>query len=556
MIGRRYRVERKIGDGATAEVFLAYDTVLNRFVAIKLLRTHYAADRGFRLRFEREAQQAARLTHPNVVAIFDVGEEKGLPFLVMEYVDGQPLDEIIREEAPLHPDDVAILVEQVASALDEAHRRGLIHRDIKPQNVLVDRQGVAKVADFGIAKGVADAAMTDSGLVTGTAAYVSPEQASGLIATPESDVYSLAVVAYEMLTGRVPFERESAMAAAIAHVNDAPPDPSDLNPGVPSEVADIVLRGLAKNPTQRFHSAGEFARTLSGWAHYHPEDWRAARDRARSTSQFPAVRPKADVIDSASRVDSASVPPPLDADPRGESSDRDASGRILRPRNLALLILPVALIASWRIASSGHGAQSPTATPSVRIESTARIVVRQTPAPTAAPSATSAPQPPAVDLTGLDLIGRPADDASAALTAAGLSSTRVDEGSLTVPLGSVIRIDPASSAPAGSTVSLVVSVGDKVRIPFDLQGQPSATVERALTDLGLTVAGSIGVSAQTIQAAGVDLAANDIEDGDVVGVQDNGATFGAWVERGVQVTLVIYDASLGETVEPTIQPNT
>ncbi|MGI8477050.1 MAG: protein kinase domain-containing protein, partial [Thermomicrobiales bacterium] len=245
-VGRRYRIERKIGEGGTAEVYLAFDSVLNREVALKWLRPQFAADRGFRSRFEREAQAAARMNHPNIIAIFDVGEDRGLPFIVMEYIPGQTLDAIIADEAPLHPDDVAILMDQVGAALDFAHAQGIVHRDIKPQNILVDPTGLVKVVDFGIAKGLSDSALTQSGTSIGTAQYVSPEQASGLMATPESDIYSLAVVAYEMVTGVLPFTGETVVGIATQHITNPPPDPSDVNRELPHEVADIILRGLDK----------------------------------------------------------------------------------------------------------------------------------------------------------------------------------------------------------------------------------------------------------------------------------------------------------------------
>jgi serine/threonine protein kinase len=270
IVNRRYRLERKIGEGATAEVFLGFDIVLNRRVAIKTLRREYAANRAFRLRFEREAQTAARFTHPNIIGIFDVGEDHNLPFIVMEYVEGQTLREIIDAEGPFHPDDVAVLVEQVAAGLDYAHQHGLVHRDIKPQNILVDRHGLAKVVDFGIAKGLTDSSLTETGTSLGTVHYISPEQASGLMATPESDIYSLGVIAYEMLTGQLPFDADSAVGIAMRHLNDPPPDPSEINPDVPPEASDLVLQALEKNPTRRFPTAGAFARAMGDWRLYQP----------------------------------------------------------------------------------------------------------------------------------------------------------------------------------------------------------------------------------------------------------------------------------------------
>lgn len=264
-VNRRYKIERKIGDGGMAEVFLGRDDLLHRPVAIKSLRPQFAADANFRTRFEREAQAAASFNHPNIIDIYDVGEDRGTPYIVMEYVAGETLKEIIRSEGPFDPDDVAILIEQVASALDYAHERGFVHRDIKPQNILVDSEGLAKVVDFGIAKGLADSALTDLGSGLGTVHYTSPEQASGLMATPSSDIYSLAVVSYEMLTGRLPFESDTPVGIAMKQINEIPRHPSELNPNVPLSAGDVVMRALSKDPTKRFATAGEFASSLDNW---------------------------------------------------------------------------------------------------------------------------------------------------------------------------------------------------------------------------------------------------------------------------------------------------
>jgi serine/threonine-protein kinase len=270
LIKGRYRVGRRLGEGGMAVVYLGHDLLLGRDVAIKSPRPQFSADPGFRARFEREARAAASLSHPNIIDVYDVGEDDGTPFIVMELVRGQSLKAIIAADAPFHPDDVAELLEQIGGALDYAHVRGYVHRDIKPGNILVDEHGRARLVDFGIAKGLADGDLTEAGASFGTVGYLSPEQATGLMATPASDVYSVGVVAFEMLTGELPFAAETPVGVAMRHVHDAAPRPSHVVPGLPSQIDPIILRALAKDPTRRWGSAGAFARALRDWRNVSP----------------------------------------------------------------------------------------------------------------------------------------------------------------------------------------------------------------------------------------------------------------------------------------------
>src|ERR687889_954624 len=270
LIKGRYRVGRRLGEGGMAIVYLGHDLLLGRDVAIKSPRPQFSADPGFRARFEREASAAASLSHPNIIDVYDVGEDDGTPFIVMELVRGQSLKEIIAADAPFHPDDVAELLEQIGGALDYAHVRGYVHRDIKPGNILIDEHGRARLVDFGIAKGLADADLTVADGGFGTAAYLSPEQAEGLMATPASDVCSVGVVAFEMLTGELPFAAETPVGVAMRPVQDPAPRPSAVVPGLPPLVDPIILRALAKDPTRRWNSAGAFARALRDWRNLRP----------------------------------------------------------------------------------------------------------------------------------------------------------------------------------------------------------------------------------------------------------------------------------------------
>jgi serine/threonine-protein kinase len=250
LIDGRYKVLSRLGTGGMADVFLAEDQQLGRKIALKLLHRRFAEDPGFVERFRREAQSAAGLAHPNIVSVYDRGEYDGTYYIAMEYLPGRSLKQLIREEAPLDPVRAIDIAIQILKAARFAHRRGVIHRDLKPHNVIVDDTGHAKVTDFGIARaGASD--MTETGSIMGTAQYLSPEQAQGHAVNEASDLYSVGVVLYEMLTGRVPFDAEAAVTIALKHVSEAPPPPSRFNPAVPPELEQTVLWTLNKNPADR-----------------------------------------------------------------------------------------------------------------------------------------------------------------------------------------------------------------------------------------------------------------------------------------------------------------
>ncbi|HJR25822.1 MAG TPA: Stk1 family PASTA domain-containing Ser/Thr kinase [Acidimicrobiales bacterium] len=261
----RYELHRRIGRGGMAEVSLARDQLLDRPVAIKVLFPEFATDPAFVERFRREATAAANLNHPNVVGVYDWGEAEGTYFIVMEYVDGRSLSQILRAEGPLHPDRVADVGADVASALGFAHRNGVVHRDVKPGNVLVDQGGLVKVADFGIARAITastDENLTQVGTVMGTATYFSPEQARGDAVDPRSDIYSLGCVLYELVVGRPPFTGESPVAIAYKQVHEAPVPPRQVNSAVPPALEAIILKCLAKNPANRYPSAEDLRADL------------------------------------------------------------------------------------------------------------------------------------------------------------------------------------------------------------------------------------------------------------------------------------------------------
>ncbi|HZC12525.1 MAG TPA: protein kinase, partial [Thermoleophilaceae bacterium] len=257
----RYRILRKLGSGGMANVYLAEDEELGRRVAIKILNERYASDDSFNERFRREAKSAAALSHPNIVSIYDRGEGDGRPYIAMEVVEGRSLKELILQRGPLPIAEAVEYAKQILHAVRFAHRNGIIHRDIKPHNILLGAEDRLKVTDFGIARAGASQ-MTEVGSIMGTAQYLSPEQARGAPVTAASDLYSVGIVLYEMLTGKTPFNGDTPIEIAMKHLNEAPRPPSELRPEVPPELDQIVLRALAKDPHERYQTAEEFSADL------------------------------------------------------------------------------------------------------------------------------------------------------------------------------------------------------------------------------------------------------------------------------------------------------
>ena len=263
LLGSRYEIIEKIGSGGMATVYKAKCLVLKRYVAVKVLREEYTADNEFIKRFNTEAESAASLTHPNIVSVYDVGKEGNLYYIVMELIKGKTLKEIIVEDGRMGWKWSVKVAKQIASALETAHRNNIIHRDIKPHNIIITEEGVAKVTDFGIAKAVSNSTITAFGTTIGSVHYFSPEHAKGGYTDAKSDLYSLGVVMYEMITGKVPFDADTPVSVALKHMQEKPIEPIILNPSIPQSLNDLIMKTMEKEPSMRYSSATEIIEDLS-----------------------------------------------------------------------------------------------------------------------------------------------------------------------------------------------------------------------------------------------------------------------------------------------------
>jgi len=261
-LGGRYEIIERIGGGGMALVYRAQDILLGRNVAVKILRQQFVHDEDFVRRFRREAQAAASLSHPNIVSVYDVGQQDDTHYIVMEYVEGRNLNDIIKERAPLQPEEAVKIAAQICDALDHAHNNQIIHRDIKPHNILIGKNGRVKVTDFGIARAVTSSTITQTGSVVGSVHYLSPEHAKGVVTGEKSDLYSLGVVLYQMVTGRLPFLGESPISVALKHLQDGFEEPRKVNPLIPQSLENIILRAMRKSPGERYGSAREMLEDL------------------------------------------------------------------------------------------------------------------------------------------------------------------------------------------------------------------------------------------------------------------------------------------------------
>ncbi len=261
-LGGRYEIIEIVGEGGMSTVYKTRDRLLDRIVAVKILKEEFSKDKGFIEKFKTEALSAARISHPNIVNIYDVGMEGDVHYIVMEYVDGQTLKDIIRQEAPLPVDKAVNIAVMICDGVHHAHEKGIIHRDIKPHNILITEQGMVKVADFGIARAVSAGTITYGNNIVGSVHYFSPEQARGEVINRTTDIYSIGCILYEMLTGQVPFDADSPITVALKHIHDEIPSPRLLNPDIPVNLEGIIHKAMAKLPAQRFSTAQEMRNAL------------------------------------------------------------------------------------------------------------------------------------------------------------------------------------------------------------------------------------------------------------------------------------------------------
>ena len=355
-IARRYRLDSRLGFGGMSTVHLAMDLRLERQVAVKLLAEHLADDPAFVSRFQREAQAAARLVHPNIVQVFDSGrdERSGQYFIVMEYIEGASCAEILRDEHWVEVDQALAIIGQACEGLHYAHRHGVVHRDVKPGNLLRSREGEVKLADFGIAKATEQSSITQVGSVLGTAAYLAPEQARGEEAGPSADLYALGVVTYQLISGRLPYEATSLTELALKQQQEEPPKLDRLVAAVNPELAEAVAKALALDPRERYGNALEMGHALTDGASGIPPEAPSQRRRgvtsARATTVLPAAqrsaaptvaarRPRPGPPRVARQAVATGSPPAVSAPPRRRSS------RVLMAM-LILLALVLAIVAA------------------------------------------------------------------------------------------------------------------------------------------------------------------------------------------------------------------
>ncbi|HEX3840142.1 MAG TPA: Stk1 family PASTA domain-containing Ser/Thr kinase [Acidimicrobiales bacterium] len=501
VFSERYELNHLIARGGMAEVYRAHDRLLDRPVALKVLFPELSVDRSFVERFRREAQAAANLSHPNIVPVFDWGEDSGAYFIVMEFIDGRPLSSILKTAGPLSADRAADIGSHVAAALGYAHKHGVIHRDVKPGNVLITDEGQVKVTDFGIARAInTEESLTQTGAVMGTATYFSPEQAEGIGVDPRSDIYSLGVVLFEMVTGRAPFLGDTPVAVASKHVRDIPPVPREINPSIPPTFEAIILKSMAKDPDHRYATAEELRADLlrfnegrSVLAMNDPTAMQAALGATQVVGAVGGV----DATQAISAQTRADVVGPGD----------NGNGEVSRDRNrtrtyviiLVALLVILAIVGVLLARQLGYlGGASSFNLPNV--------------------------------------VGKPVAQATTTLKGDGLKVSTTNQATTTYAVGTVLKTDPAAGALVknGNTVTLTVAsapVVPKVTVPAGITNTDVNTAEGILTQAGLQFT--------------VKNTPNNAQQGQVLSADPNSGTS---VNKGSTVTLTVSSGPNSVTV--------
>jgi serine/threonine-protein kinase len=523
LLGGRYELDGVVGRGGMAEVYRARDIRLDRIVAIKTLRTDLARDQIFQARFRREAQSAASLNHPSIVAVYDTGEDMTagipVPYIVMEYVDGRTVRDLLQEGHRLLPERSLEIIDGVLRALDYSHQAGIVHRDIKPGNVMVTRNGDIKVMDFGIARAMSDsqATMTQTAQVIGTAQYLSPEQARGERVDSRSDLYSTGCLLYELLTGRPPFTGDSPVAIAYQHVRENPVPPSRVDPDVPPWADAIVLKAMAKSPADRYQTAG---------------DMRADLQRAASGMPVAAAPPtRFDMYPQTQRMGTGTmmagatsqIPPVEDYDYAGRNYDYAGRGRgggggggtsrrwIPWVLGVVLVIAVVGGVAYYLLAGAGktyavplvNGESVATAQAQIKAQHLrSTVAYRNSSTVKANVVINSSPQEgnnvPANTLVTLfvskgqapvavpSVVGQPQNQAEATLQAKGFQVDVKTDATSSAPAGQVISQSPSGGTAApGATITITVS-GGAISVP-SVVGDSQTTASQILTNAGFQV---------------------------------------------------------------------
>ena len=490
----RYRVIRQIGRGGMADVYLARDLILDgEEVAVKVLRTNYQTDQIAVQRFQREAKAMAELDHPNIVRISDIGEEDGQQYLAMEYVDGVDLKRYIKDHAPLSNQEAVRIMGQILLAMRLAHTRGIVHRDLKPQNVLLTKDGTVKVTDFGIAVAFAETSLTQTNSMLGSVHYLSPEQARGSKATVQSDIYAMGIILFEMLTGRIPYDGDSAVTIALQHFQQPLPSVREANPQVPQALENIVLRATAKKLSDRYKTVAEMYTDLASAlsADRRNEHRVILSDNKVDTKTLPKlsqVAPEAKRPPAA--VEEKKVTPPPPSSPKTVKPKRKMRTRY------KVLIGAILLILAAFIA-----------------------ILLNTPETVLVP----------------DVKGQTVEVASANIESAGLVvGTITEEASSEVEEGTVLRTDPAAntSKREGSKVNIIIAMKEVVQVP-NVVGKELATAKAELEAAGFTI-GTVTEENSDQQAAGLVISTNPVADSS----KAKGSTINIVVSKGAETVVV------------------